>query len=57
LDRLNSERKNIVRDIEEAVLFRFVQRSPSSDSINYIIDTIDENYQLLSNKNNQAANK
>jgi hypothetical protein len=57
LDRLNSERKNIVRDIEEAALFRFVQRSPSSDSINYIIDTIDENYQLLSNKNNQAANK
>ena len=31
------------------MLMRFVQRSMSSDSVDYIIDTIDENYQLLPN--------
>lgn len=33
--------------MEDAMLMRFVQRSISSDSVDYIIDTIDENYQLL----------
>jgi hypothetical protein len=35
--------------MEDAMLMRFVQRSMSSDSVDYIIDTIDENYQLLPN--------
>lgn len=49
LDRLGSERRNVVRNMEDAMLMRFVQRSVSSDSVDYIIDTIDENYQLLPN--------
>lgn len=39
----------MVRYMEDAMLMRFVQRSISSDSVDYIIDTIDENYQLLPN--------
>lgn len=27
----------------------YVRRTTSSDSVDYVIDTIDENYQLLSN--------
>lgn len=34
------------------MLLKNVQRSISSDSVGYIIDTIDENYQRLSNTNN-----
>jgi hypothetical protein len=49
LERLGSERRNVVRNMEDAMLMRFVQRSISSDSVDYIIDTIDENYQLLPN--------
>jgi hypothetical protein len=46
---LGSERRNIVRNMEDSMLLKFVQRSVSSDSVDYIIDTIDENYQLLPN--------
>lgn len=41
LDRLGSERRNVIRSMEDSMLLRFVQRSTSSDSVDYIIDTID----------------
>jgi hypothetical protein len=50
LERLNTKRKDTVRNIEDAALLKFVQRSTSNDSVGYIIDTIDENYQYLSKK-------
>jgi len=36
-----------VKEMEEYMLMRYLRRTSSSDSIDYIIDTIDENYQLL----------
>jgi hypothetical protein len=46
---LDSERKEEVRKAEEKMFTFNLQRSPSSDSINYMIDTIDENYQHITN--------
>lgn len=41
LEKLTGQRGDKVKEMEEYMLMRYIRRTSSSDSIDYIIDTID----------------